>query len=137
MNDVREAKNELKTVIQILGNKIASILPENWEYAVIGFFIVGENNVSHLQFHTFTTASNEYVDIMEEAWNTNDYDDAIIEVQQLCKKLRGICSLVNDSWTAMTFSLTADGSFNIDYAYDTIKNYDSKFIFNWQSQYLI
>ena len=137
MNDVRENKQELQTIIQALGNAAASILPKNWERVVIGYFIAGESNVSHLQFHTITTSSDDYIDLMDESWDSDELDDAIIEVQRNCKKIRTICSAANDSWTAMTFIMMADGTFNIDYVYDVIEDYDSSFILNWQSQYLI
>jgi len=32
--------------------------------------------------------------------------------------------------------MMADGTFNIDYVYDVIEDYDSTFILKWQSQYL-
>ena len=92
--------------------------------------------MSHLQFHTITTSSDDYIDLMDESWDTDDFDDAIIEVQQYCKKLKSICYIANDNWTAMTFSMMADGTFNIDYVYDVIEDYDSTFILKWQSQYL-
>ena len=137
MNDIRENKQELQTIIQALGNAAASILPKNWERVVIGYFIAGESNVSHLQFHTITTSSDDYIDLMDKSWDSNKLDDAVIEVQRNCKKIRTICSAANDSWTAMTFIMMADGTFNIDYVYDVIEDYDSSFILNWQSQYLI
>lgn len=137
MNDVRENKQELQAVIQALGNAAASILPKDWERVVVGYFIAGENNISHLQFHTITTFSDDYIDLIDESWDSGEFDDVIIEVQQLCKKIGNICSVANDIWTSMTFSMMADGTFNIDYAYDVIENYDSSFILNWQSQYLI
>lgn len=137
MNDIRENKQELQTIIQALGNAAASILPKNWERVVIGYFIAGESNVSHLQFHTITTSSDDYIDLMDKSWDSNELDDAVIEVQRNCKKIRTICSAANDSWTAMTFIMMADGTFNIDYVYDVIEDYDSSFILNWQSQYLI
>lgn len=137
MNDVHENKQELQAIIQALGNIAASVLPENWERVVVGYFIAGENNVSHLQFHTITTSSYDYIDLMDESWDSGEYDYAIIEVQQLCKELRSICSAANDRWTTMTFCMMANGTFNIDYAYDVIEDYNSSFILNWQSHYLI
>lgn len=136
MNDVRENKQELQATIQALGNVAVSVLPKDWERVVVGYFIAGENNVSHLQFHTITTSSDDYIDLMGESWDSDEFDDAIIEVQQLCKKLKSICYAVNDNWTAMTFSVMVDGTFNIDYTYDVIENFDSTFILKWQSQYL-
>lgn len=137
MNDVRENKQELQTIIQALGNAATSILPHNWERVVIGYFIAGENDVSHLQFHIITTSSDDYIDLIDESWDSDEIDDAVIEIQRNCKKIRTICSAANDSWTAMTFSMMADGTFNIDYVYNVIEDYNSSFILNWQSQHLI
>lgn len=136
MNDVRENKQELQATIQALGNVAVSVLPKGWERVVVGYFITGENNVSHLQFHTITTSSDDYIDLMDESWDSDAFDDTIIEVQQLCKKLKSISYVANDNWTAMTFAMMADGTFNIDYTYDVIEDYDSTFILKWQSQYL-
>lgn len=136
MNDVREHKKELHAAIQALGNAAASVVSKDWKRVVVGYFIAGENNVSHLQFHTITTSSDDYIDLMDESWDSDELDDAIIEVQQFCKKIKSICFAANDDWTAMTFTILANGIFNIDYAYDVIEDYDSTFILKWQSQYL-
>lgn len=137
MYDVRENKQKLQASVQALGNTIASVLPKDWERVVVGYFIAGENDVSHLQFHVITISSDDYIDLMNESWDSCEYDYAIIEIQQICKKIRSICSAANDRWTAMTFSMMANGAFNIDYVYDVIEDYNSSFILNWQSQYLI
>ena len=137
MSDVRENKQNLQTAIQSLGNAIARILPGDWERVVVGYFIVGKNNVHHIQFHVITMSSDDYSDLMAISWNSDEFDDGIIEVQQLCETLRRICSVANDNWSAMTFSMIPDGTFNVDYDYDVIKKYDSAFILNWQSQHLI
>ena len=137
MSDVRENKQNLQTAIQSLGNAIARILPEDWERVVVGYFIVGENNVPHIQFHVITMSSDDYSDLMAISWDSDEFDDEIIEVQQLCETLRRICSVANDNWSTMTFSMIADGTFNVDYDYDVIDKYDPAFILNWQSQHLI
>lgn len=137
MSDVHENKQYLQTAIQSLGNAIARILPNDWERVVVGYFIVGENKVSHIQFHVITMSTDDYSDLMATSWDSDEFDDGIIEVQQLCETLRRICSVANDNWSAMTFSMIPDGTFNIDYDYDVIEKYDSAFILNWQSQHLI
>lgn len=137
MNDIRENKQELQAVIQALGNAAVSVLPDNWMRVVIGYFIAGAHDVSHLQFHMVAADADDYTDLMDASWDSDEFDDAAIEIQQLCKKLRDICAGVNDRWNALTFSMTADGAFNIDYSYDSIAAYDSAFILKWQSQHLI
>lgn len=136
MNNIREDKQQMQNVIQSIGNTVVTILPATWEKVVIGYFIAGEDQVSHLQLHVMSSDSDDYADLMEESWESDELDDAIIAVQQLCKELRSICTAVNDSWDSMTFSMLADGSFNIDYSYEPIEEYDSKYILKWQSRYL-
>lgn len=137
MDKVRENEQELQDMIQKLGNTIVNALPQEWECAVIGYFIVGENDVSHFQFHMRSRHSNDYIDIVNESWNSERYDEAIVETQKICKRIRNICTNANDQWTAMTFSLTADGAFDIDFSYDKVEDYNAAFILKWQSQYLI
>ena len=137
MSDIRENKQNLQNAIQALGNAAVSILPEDWERVVVGYFIVGEDRVTHLQFHMIARSTGDYIDLMDASWDSDELDDAIIEVQRHCETIRKICSAANDRWTSMTFGMMADGSFNIDYEYDTIEKYDSAFIMNWQSKHLI
>ena len=136
MSSVRENKQKLQTAIQSLGNAIARMLPGDWERVVVGYFVVGENKVSHIQFHVITMSTDDYSDLMATSWASDEFDDGIIEVQQLCETLRKICSAADDNWSTMTFSMIPDGTFNVDYNYDVIEKYDSAFILNWQSQYL-
>ncbi len=136
MNNIHEDKQQLQNIIQRIGNSIAIILPTAWCKVVMGYFIAGENQVSHFQLYVTTDFSDGYIDLMEESWNSDEFDDVIIEIQQLCKKIRKICISANDCWTVMTFCMQADGSFSIDYGYEPIKEYNSKYILTWQSQYL-
>lgn len=136
MNNIREDKKVIQGIVQALGNTIVSVLPDSWSKVVLGYFVVGDSQVSHLQFHVITAVSDDYVDLMEESWDSDEFDDAIIEVQRLCREMRNICAESMDRWTALTFSMRADGSFDIDYSYDEIADYDAQFILKWQSQYL-
>lgn len=137
MSDIRENKQDFQTAVQALGNAAASILPKDWERVVVGYFLVGEEKVTHLQFHVIAMSTDDYIDLMDASWDSDDFDDAIIEVQRHLETIRKICSAANDNWTSMTFSMMADGAFNIDYEYDAIEKYDSAFILNWQSKHLI
>lgn len=136
MNTIHEDKQQLQNIIQCMGNSVASILPTAWSKVVIGYFIIGEDQVSHFQLHVATAFSDDYIDLMEESWDSDELDDVILEIQQLCKNMRKICVSANDCWTVMTFCMQTDGSFNIDYGYRPIEEYDSKYILTWQSQYL-
>lgn len=135
MSDIRENKQELNNIMQKIGNTILPVLDENWEKVVVGYF-VEENGVTHLQFFMLNTDADDYSDLVKLSWNIERYDDAIIDLEDLCKELRILCGKVNDSWTSFTYVLEGDGSYNADYEYDAIDNYDSRFIMDWQSKYL-
>lgn len=135
MPDIRENKQELNCIMQKIGNTILHVLDENWEKAVVGYFIEG-TGVTHLQFFVLNTDADDYSDLVKSSWDTDRYDDAIVDLEDLCKELRTLCEKVNDSWTSFTYVLEGDGSYNADYGYDAIDNYDSRFIMDWQSKYL-
>ena len=135
MSDIRENKQELNSIMQKIGNTILPVLDENWEKVVVGYF-VEDNGVTLLQFFVLNTDADDYSDLVKLAWDTDLYDDAIVDLEDLCKELRILCEGANDSWTSFTYVLEGDGSYNADYEYDAIDNYDSRFIMDWQSKYL-
>ena len=126
---------ELNSIMQKIGNTILPVLDENWEKVVIGYF-VEDNGVTHLQFFVLNTDADDYSDLVKLSWDTDLYDDAIVDLEDLCKELRILCEEANDFWTSFTYVLEGDGSYNADYEYDAIDNYDSRFIMDWQSKYL-
>lgn len=135
MSDIRENKQELNSIMQKIGNTILPVLDENWEKVVVGYF-VEDNGVTHLQFFVLNTDADDYSNLVKLSWDTDLYDDAIVDLEDLCKELRILCEVVNDPWTSFTYVLEGDGSYNADYEYDAIDNYDSRFIMDWQSKYL-
>ena len=135
MSDIRENKQELNSIMQKIGNTILPVLDENWEKVVIGYF-VEDNGVTHLQFFVLNTDADDYSDLVKLSWDTDLSDDAIVDLEDLCKELRILCEEANDSWTSFTYVLEGNGSYNADYEYDAIDNYDSRFIMDWQSKYL-
>lgn len=137
MVDIREDKEKMRAIIQSLGNALQEILPDGWDKAVVGYFIAGKTDVSHQQIHVRNYMGDDYVDLMAASWDTDEMDDAIIEVGQRCKELRELCASCGDKWNSMTFVMLPDGSFHIDYGYEEIPEYDRYFILDWQSNYLV
>lgn len=135
MSDIRESKQELNRLMQKIGNTILPVLDENWEKTVLGYFIE-TSGVTHLQFFVLNTGADDYSDLVKLSWDIARYDDAIVDIDDLCKELHCLCESVNDSWTSISYVLECDGSYNVDYGYDVIENYDSRFIMDWQSKYL-
>ena len=135
MSDIRENKQKLNCLMQKIGNTILPVLDENWEKVVVGYFIE-DSGVTHLQFFVLNTDEADYSDLVKLSWDTDRYDDAIVDLEDLCKELHTLCEEVNDSWTSLSYVLEGDGSYNADYGYDAIENYDSRFIMDWKSKYL-
>jgi len=135
MSDIRENKQKLNCLMQKIGNTILPVLDENWEKVVVGYFIE-DSGVTHLQFFVLNTDEDDYSDLVKLSWDTDRYDDAIVDLEDLCKELHSLCEEVKDSWTSLSYVLEGDGSYNADYGYDAIENYDSRFIMDWQSKYL-
>lgn len=136
MADIREDRKQLQTLLADIGQTVAALAPKDWTRAVVGYFLEGENEISHQQIHIFSMQEDDYVDIMEMAWDNDDYDEAIIDMEELCRKLHRLCAEAGDRWSSMTFCLTRNGLFNVDYSYDPIEDYDARFILQWQSRFL-
>ena len=135
MSDIRENKQALNNLMQKIGNAVLPVLENGWEKVVIGYFIE-ISNVTHLQFFVLNKDEDDYSDLVKLSWDTERYDDAIINIEDLCKELHTLCKQVNDSWTSFSYILEGDGTYNVDYGYDDIESYDSRFIMEWQSKYL-
>lgn len=135
MTDIRENRQELNQLMQKIGNAILPVLDRSWEKVAIGYFIEA-SGVTHLQFYVLNAGADDYADLIKQSWDNDRYDDAIIDIEDLCKELHNLCVSVNDSWTSISYVLESDGSYNADYGYDVIENYDSRFIMDWQSKYL-
>ncbi|WKY49025.1 DUF600 family protein [Eubacteriaceae bacterium ES3] len=135
MSNIRENEQELNQLMQRIGNSILPVLDKSWVKAVVGYFIE-TSGVTHLQVFALNAGSDDYSDLVKLSWDDDKYDDAIIDIVDLCKELHSLCEAVNDPWTSISYVLESDGSYNADYGYEAINNYDSRFIMNWQSKYL-
>lgn len=135
MSDIRENKQKLNYLMQKIGNTILPVLDESWEKVVVGYFIE-DSGVTHLQLFVLNTDEDDYSDLIKLSWDIDRYDSAIIDLEDLCEELHTLCEEVKDSWTSLSYVLEGDGSYNADYGYEAIENYDSRFIMDLQSKYL-
>lgn len=135
MSDIRENKQKLNCLMQKIGNTILPVLDESWEKVVVGYFIE-DSGVTHLQLFVLNTDEDDYSDLIKLSWDIDRYDSEIIDLEDLCEELHTLCEEVKDSWTSLSYVLEGDGSYNADYGYEAIENYDSRFIMDWQSRYL-
>ncbi|KAI4447210.1 hypothetical protein C823_001729 [Eubacterium plexicaudatum ASF492] len=136
MSDIREDKNTLNGMFQELSNVIVPSLPAEWIKIVAGYFIETESKVSHFQLFVLNENDDDYLDLVKESWESDKYDNAIVDAEDVCKKIHEICCKVGDDWSMMTFVVECDGAYNVDYSYEPIKSYDARYLLDWQSSYL-
>lgn len=136
MSDIREDEKTLNGMFQELGNVIVPSLPSEWLKIVAGYFIETESKVSHFQLFVLNENGDDYLDLVKESWESDKYDDAIVDAEDVCKKIYEICCKVGDDWSMMTFVVERDGAYNVDYSYEPIRSYDAHYLLDWQSSYL-
>lgn len=129
-----ENKKEIESLFQKLGNTIVPVLSNDFEKAVIGYFMDAAD-ISHCQFY-IKNMGEDYVDVVKLAWDEDKYDDVILDSQDICKEIYDICKKSNSQWTFMTYTIENDYSFNVDFGYETIEDYDAYYIRDWQAEYL-
>jgi hypothetical protein len=136
MTAIRENEKELEKYFQEIGSAAAAVLPKDWVRTVIGYFVEEESEVAYQQFFFLSESSDDYVDVLKEAWNNNDYAETAADIKMICKKIRSTCIKAHDKWSSMTMSIERNGSFNTDFSYEPISNFNNAFALDWQSEYL-
>ncbi len=137
MLDIREDKNALNRMLQKLGNVIVPSLSSEWVKIVAGYFIEEETKISHFQLFVLNVNNDDYLDIVKESWESERYDDAIVDAQDVCRRIYEFCCKAGDNWSMMTFVVGRDGAYNVDYSYEPIRSYDARYLLDWQSSYLV
>ena len=54
----------------------------------LGIFL--KTLVTHLQFFVLNTDEDDYSDLVKLSWDTDRYDDAIVDLEDLCKELQSL-----------------------------------------------
>lgn len=136
MAEIREDKKALQAQLEKIGGTIAGVMPERWVRIVLGYFVEAETQISHLQIWFLQAGDDDYTDLQALAWQEDGYDDAIVDTSDLCDALRSFCAKAGDCWNIMTMTIRRDGSFEVEYSYDAIPDFNARVIRDWQSQYL-
>ena len=136
MNNIRENDENMKRIINSIANAISSVLPDSWTKVAIGYFFDKEKETNYHQINYYKYTDDELYDLIQEAHYTNEYDDAVFDITDSFEELHDICKKVGDDWDSATFILERDGSFNMDYDYSPVKNYNMEYIRTWQCKYL-
>lgn len=136
-NSVKENKQELERLIQKIAVQAAELFPQDWYCAALGYFLAGEEYNEHQQISVLCESSQDYVDIMKDAWDDFDTQDVILDIRELFVQMREICKSVGDNWVEATLVLKRSGAFEMNYVYEPITEYDNFFIEDWKSTYLV
>lgn len=127
---------KLDALFQKLADTLSEVLPTFWTRVVAGYFIESGTGFTHQQIFFTGVAQEDWLDLVELAFRSDEYDDAVLTAGDVFGEVHRLCAWSGDNWTGMTFTLDRDGSFCADYSYEPLTDYGRSFILQWQSRYL-
>ena len=132
-----EYQEKMKKLINTLGSEIVCAMPDEWKTVIAAYFVAGNFDSEHVKLCVNTAQQETYRDLTEESWLTDEYDDLILEIQELFRQLRKISIDMGDIWYGATLTLRSNNSFSIDFKYEPIEEFNSDFLTVWENAYLI
>lgn len=131
---IREDREYLQQQFQTIGSRIVSMLPGPWRKAVFGFFLSGEENTTHYQLWYAPEGGGDYENLVKKVWDDDVFLNSLEALERMCLRLRAQCAAANDPWFEMTLVILGNGDFSVDFAYDPIPDFSSKYVMGWQSR---
>ncbi|MCD7840323.1 MAG: DUF600 family protein [Erysipelotrichaceae bacterium] len=133
-----ENNERVNQFLEDLAFHLNNALPENWYHVVLGSFYykVDEDEMDSYQVFYQNESDRQYINLLEEFWNgvnDNNRQNALDETSLLLQDLHNYCKEHSDDYTEMTFKLCVDGKFNVKFAYEEIKDFNTDFLENWKS----
>ena len=137
MANIREKNEFMQSQFQTLAYEISNIIPFKWNAVILGFFRSGKDDAAHIQFWAMTELHGDYENLMKKLWNDSHFLDGTERIQKICADIHLHCSSVHDNWTEFTFVRLSDGSYTADFEYDGIPEFNSHYVAEWQSRFLL
>ena len=133
-----ENNERVDQFIKDLAFHLNNALPENWYHVVLGSFYykVDEDEMDSYQVFYQNEFDGQYFNLLEEFWkgiNDDNRQNALDEVSLLLQDLHDYCKEHGDDYREMTFELYVDGKFNVKFAYEEIKDFNTDFLEKWKS----
>lgn len=115
--------NEIEVLYFKIAEKAIEIIPTEWNKIILNAEI--EPGVVSSYFCFYTKKDNELIEFnkISKIFNVDRqiYLQLFSELTDLIYKLNEECAkYTKPAWTIMTFILSSDGAFNIDYSYDDL-----------------
>lgn len=130
-----EYQKKIEEFVNTLGSEIISAIPDEWENTVAAYFVTEGLGAEHVKLCINTNNPETFRDLTEESWLNDEYDDIILEIQELFRQLRENSIDMGDVWSHATLILHPNKAFSIDFEYEPIKEFDSNFLQNWKNNY--
>ena len=135
-NQIHEDPKRLQQFYERIGTLLISLMPDTWDLVVMGYFLEGEDRVPHQQILYDAAGNGDYIDLMEQTWDNEDLEEGVLDLGDTCARMQEYCRSCGDDWQSMTIRLQPDGNFSVQYDYNAIDFYDTRYIQDWQSRSL-
>lgn len=118
----------MEQLYQKIGRQLNLIIPESWDKVLLYSEVTEWSNRTYFYYYPFKKETPFYSLDIEDMDNV-DEDEVNSQLLQLYEYLRELWdefkNQKQEQWTNLTFELTSDGKFSVDYNYRNLENDDS------------
>lgn len=137
MAKTRENTKFVQQKFQEIAVNLSSAVPFTWSAIVLGIFLTGKENTTHIQLWAKQGKNGHYENLMKSFWDDDSFLECTERIQESCIALHQHCKEAHDDWREFSFVLLPDGTFTADFQYENITEITSYFVAEWQSRFLI
>lgn len=118
--------------IENIGKVLFDFFDEDWSKIVMGAFVNREVNLLNVKVYVQKKSNQKYIDINTLLVDHPLYIVKLSQLTDLCNQLNDSFKKLNSEWNTMTFKMTADGKFDVDYNYDHFDSSDLMSYKKWE-----
>ena len=137
MAKTRENTELVQRKFQEIAVNLSSAVPFAWNAIVLGIFLTGKENTTHIQLWAKQGQNGHYENLMKNLWDDDAFLECTERIQENCIALHQHCKKAHVDRREFSFVLLPDGSFTADFQYENIPEITSYFVAEWQSRFLI
>lgn len=125
-----ENKDNEESIYEKIEDVISAILPENWEKLCLYSYVRDDN----YEFFFYVKVGERYYQYIELE---DEFDIALEEIRKVFDELYKILlpDFMEKAWNILTYVLSNDGTFNVEYDYDEIED-RIEYRKMWKEKYL-
>lgn len=125
-----ENKDNEESIYEKIKDVVSAILPENWEKLCLYSYVRDDN----YEFFFYVKVGERYYQYIELE---DEFDIALEEIRKVFDELYKILlpDFMEKAWNILTYVLSNDGTFNVEYDYDEIED-RIEYRKMWKEKYL-